>query len=313
MATIIDPRQTRHARAGFTLTEILIALVLGMLIVLATTTLLISSRSLEASAADLVEMQDNASFAMSNITTALQQAGFVSIEPDNGPWVENDNLSAAISGLDASTLRANSEGITGATPSQHHSSDVLAIRFSGSGRPADHTIINCAGIGVAAARQHTQELERGWSIYYVANDASGEPSLYCKYNKDHFTAQPIATGVESFQILYGLDTGNPPHGIANQFLTASAITALDAGIAPDELNRRTHWKKITAVKVAMLIRGKSNKISDGKPTVFDLFGPQYAAGADLGTKITEADIVPALRSRLRLVYNRTIALQNPLR
>ena len=307
-----DPGSARFA--GFTLTELILALALGMLIVLATTTLVVSASAIEASVADRQELQDNASFAMDNISTAVQQAGYVSIDADNGPWVEEDSLSAPITGLDASTLKANSEDISAPTASRNFSSDVLAIRYSGAGQPADGTIVNCAGIGIAAARPRAAGADRGWSIYYVANDASGEPGLYCKYKKDQFTAQAIAQGVESFQVLYGLDNGTATEEHTSRFLTASEISALDAGLAPSELNRKTHWKKVTAVKIALLLRGKSNKISDDRSAVFELFGPQYdAAGTDPGTRITAAEIAPALRSRLRLVCSRTMMLKNPLR
>lgn len=304
----------RSGRSGFTLAELILALALGMLIVLAATTLVVSAKSIEASVADRQTLQDNASYALENISNAVQQAGYVSIDADNGPEVEDDSLSAPVTGLDASTVKANSEGISAATASHNFSSDVLAIRYAGSGRPADNTIVNCAGIGVAATHQQSVEADRGWSIYYVGNDASGEPGLYCKYKKDQFTAQAIAQGVESFQILYGLESDQTPSGHARRFVTASEINALDAGLAPSELNRHTHWKKITAIKVALLLRGKSSKSSADRPAVFELFGPQYnAAGTDPGTTITESEIAPALRSRLRLVCGRTIEIKNPLR
>lgn len=311
LITFNHRQKTRPYHAGFTLTELMIALVLSMLIVLAATALVISTKSAEANAADRLEMQDNADYALLNISNALQQAGYKNIDADNALSGEANDWSASIAGLDNSTLKATSAGISAPATSRNFFSDVLAIRYSGSGRPADNTILNCAGIGVAAGHPNDQERERGWSIYYVANDASGESNLYCKYQQDQFTAQSIAQGVESFQVLYGIDMGDPAHGATDRFLSASELNALDASLAPDELHRRTSWKKITAVKVALLMRGKSNQFNDGASAVFNLFGTD-GASTKPGAIITQAEIAPALRSRLRLVISRTIALRNPL-
>ena len=54
------------------------------------------------------------------------------------------------------------------------------------------------------------------------------------------------------------DTDFPADGIANQYRTATDITALDSNISAPLLNEKTHWKKVTSIKVAMLIRGAAN-------------------------------------------------------
>jgi hypothetical protein len=104
----------------------------------------------------------------------------------------------------------------------------------------------------------------------VANDANGEPELFCKYyssDSGKWSAQSLVKGVESFQVLYGVDTSNPKDGTANKFLTATAVNALDAALVLDgntadekakDLNRKTFWKKITEIKIALLVSGAQN-------------------------------------------------------
>jgi len=46
-----------------------------------------------------------------------------------------------------------------------------------------------------------------------------------------WNAQAIVKGVESFQVLYGVDTSSPFTGHATKFLNASTINALDAGLS----------------------------------------------------------------------------------
>jgi type IV pilus assembly protein PilW len=122
--------------------------------------------------------------------------------------------------------------------------------------------------------------------------------------------------VESFQILYALDTDDD--SLPNQFLRASEIDALDAALVPApsttlELNQRTNWKRVVAVRVALLVRGSRRARDDQLNMRYDLFGADYASASaanDIGTSITEATLPAATRNRLRKVFSVTIQLRN---
>ena len=205
-------------------------------------------------------------------------------------------------------------------------SDILAIRFFGSGAGADGdgTMTNCAGFGVPApASQATAEDDRGWSIYYVAEDSTGEPELYCKYKGDSgWSSQAIARGVESFQVLYGIDTDGD--GAANRLCTATEIDALDDGLLLGGVNaverakeraRKTFWKRVVLLKVALLIRGARAVRSDAQNIRYDLFGKDYAtvrAAVDTGTSIEEGKQGKAAKNRIRKIFSSTIQLRNPV-
>lgn len=318
------PSRQCKLHAGFTLVEMMIALLLGMSIILAVTSLALSAGTIQSTQNNAASVEENASYALNNITRSVRQAGFINYDMNEAPDVPGlqmnmETMAPGLIGLDASTLKANSDGIDAPIKSTNHFSDILAIRFVGSGNNgADNTILNCAGFGVPALTPGVSdktEAARGWSIYYVANDASGEPNLYCKYRDTQFTAQAIAKGIESFQVLYGIDTSNPANGIANQFLCASEINALDSTIAPSELNRKTNWKKVTAVKIAVLVRGVNNSELRRSET-YHLFGEQYSqlkSNTDQGTKISSADIPDEQQNRFRQVFGTTIELRNSLR
>jgi len=303
--------------------------------VLAITGLVISSKATEAAQMDATVMNDTARYALDNIARSVKQAGYMTRGDPSVPVINQERMTPNIMGLDASTVAATSDGIEFPKKSNNNSSDILVVRFFGSGSEsksghADRALLNCAGFGVAApTSQKKAELERGWSIYYVANDRNGEPNLYCKYkgtqkdNKDtKFSAQSIAQGVESFQVLYGLDTSIPCNGIANQFLSATEINQLDTDLSlnlpPNELNRLTHWKKVVAVKVALLIRGTEHSRVDRKPTTYYLFGESYGKSkgtADKGTVISESDISgpqKASLTQMRNVFSTTIQLKNTI-
>lgn len=313
---------------GFTLVELLIATVLGMFVVLAVTGLAISGKSTQSVLNDAANIQDTARFVLNNISRSVKQAGYINFGQETASSIQTENLTASIAGFDAGSLKATTYGIDSPETSRN-ASDILALRFFGAdvstNVSADNTILNCAGSGVpAVTSQNTAEKERGWSIYYVANDVDTEPALFCKYNgkskdgESKFTAQAIARGVESFQVLYGINTNSSDH-VANtnttQFLSAKQITALDSGIPASELNKKTHWKKITAIKVAMLIRGAENSRLDPSTTKHSLFGEDYGnsmGASDEGTQINESDIPLNQRKRLRKVVGMTIQLRNAM-
>jgi type IV pilus assembly protein PilW len=310
-------------QAGLTLVELMVSITLGMLTVLIATALLVSSKSGYLTQDDATRLQETARYALESLARAVRQTAYENWDKEEAPLVADAAISANIVGLDAHRLKDKAGGIESPMPKSINGSDVLAVRFFGigSGANGDGTMINCAGFGVPAPEsQHTVEEDRGWSIFYVA-ESSGEPELRCKYQgKGGWSSDAIARGVESFQILYGVDTD--ADGLSNQYVTATAIHAMDdalhlvgsdsAAKAIDK-NRKTNWKKVVAVKIALLVRGSQSVRVDALTTQYDLFGKDYsdAYGAiDIGTQIKETDLPATVRNRLRKTFTLTIQLRN---
>lgn len=318
----------KYRQAGLTLIELLISVSIGLLVVFAATSLVVSTKTLFMTQTDGNDTQDIARFGLDNISRSLRQAGYVNYDFNNSPQITPSTASADLSGMDANSVSATSTDISSPLGASVNFSDVLAVRFFGSGNTGsgDGTVINCAGFSVPApVSSNTADQDRGWSIYYVANGASNEPELFCKYYNPvsgNWSAQSIVKGVESFQVLYGVDTSNPTDGTANKFLTATAINALDASLVltgttaaqqAQDLNRKTYWKKITEVKVAMLVSGTQNSRVDTATTTYNLFGPDYAAansGVDKGTTIKDQDLPSSRQNRVRKVYTATVFIRN---
>ena len=321
-----------YSQRGLGLVELIISLALSLFVLLIATALVLTTKSSFLTQADHSDIQETASFAIDNIVRSLRQAGYVNFDFNNSPQITPSTAGADINGVDASSVSVSSSDISTPLNTTVNSSDILAIRFFGVGNAAsgDGTVTNCAGFSVSApSSSDTADQDRGWSIYYVSNNANKEPELFCKYQSINsksgamsWSAQSIAKGVESFQVLYGVDTSNPANGSANKFLNATAINALDASLElvgntaaerKADLNRKTFWKKVTEVKIAMLISGTENSKSDNTTTTYNLFGDDYAAIAsstDKGTTIIDKDIPLERRSRLRKIYAATIVLRN---
>jgi type IV pilus assembly protein PilW len=289
---------------GLTLAELMVALAIGLGIVLAAGRLLVLANGAYAAQVESSAVDDGGRFAVDVIGRAVRQAGAVDVATVAGAAA--DAAPARLAGLDGRTLSRTAPGIDDPLPAAINGSDVLAVRFRGADGSVD-----CAGFAAAAG-------EEGWSIFYVARNGEGEAELRCKYRgAAHWSADALVAGVDGFQVLYGVDTDDPPDGAANRYLNASAVDALDAdlaGLGEAEFNRRTHWKRVVGVRVGLLLHGsRPTRAVPGKMR-YDLLGAAYAdaAGADdEGSSLDEARMPPALRRRERRLFTFTVALPAP--
>ena len=310
---------------GMSLLELLVALSLGALLMLAASTVLLATSGSYGEQSASARLDDNGRYALDTIARAVRQTAYVNWDSSAAPVAHADYDSASIAGLDARSLGKNSEGISGALPDAVQGSDVLALRYYGAGKEegGDGSVLNCAGFAVGAAQT---EAQRGWSIFYVAQGADGEGELRCKYRgANGWGADAIIRGVDSFQVLYGLDTDTPPDGVANRYVNASALDADDAALVlagadaaarQRDFYRRTHWKRVASVRVALLLHGEAgqvDKMAELGPAQFDLFGKAYAeahGAGDTGVRIARAALPAATRSRLRQLVQTSIMLRN---
>lgn len=310
----------------------MISIALGFFVVLAAISLLVSTKAVYIDQDEGARIQETGRYAIETIARSVRQAAYENWDSTEAPIVATSAVSANIAGLDAHSLNARTEGLGSPLAASINGSDVLAIRFFGSGRGStgDETMLNCAGVGVPAPTSpESADMERGWSIFYVSRDSSGEYELYCKFRaiedegadgQPRWTAQSIARGVESFQVLYGLDTD--ADGLPNQFMTATAINALDEGLVipgdsdavrNTQRNAKTHWKKVVVVKVALLLRGSEIVQSNALNAQYDLFGEEYGdahATSDPGSRIREPDLPADSRNRIRRIFASTIQVRN---
>jgi type IV pilus assembly protein PilW len=303
---------------GATLAELMVALTIGMLVLLLAAGLLVSANAAYIAQVEAAAVDDGGRYALEIITRAARQAAFVNWEREEAGF-DQGTAPARIGGLDARTLARATDGISGPLEGAVNGSDVLAVRFAGAGAAAggDGSVISCAGFGVS-------EHEDGWSIFYVARNAGGEAELRCKYRgSSSWGADAIIGGIDTFQVLYGLDTDVPADGVANEYVSAGVLDERDAALllaAADpaarerEFRRRTHWKRIASIRVALVIHGPRRVRLDAEPLVYDLFGRAYsdaAAGADHGVRLHEADMPDDLRQRGRKMFASTVLLRNP--
>ena len=304
--------RVRARERGLTLAEMLVALAIGLLTVLAAGRLLLFAVTAQAAQTELSAIDDGGRYALELIGRAVRQAGFVDpavlAAPDPGAVL--DAAPAAVAGLDAHTLSRTTAALDAPLPDQAGGSDVLALRFTGAGvAPGDGSMASCAGFAVADGQE-------GWSIFYVARSSAGEPELRCKYHgASAWSADALVSGVDGFQVLYGIDTDTPRDGVPNRYVNADAIRAFDAalpaGLPAAEFNRRTWWKRVVSIRVGLLLHGSRATRSAPGNFVYRLPGPGAADPRDAGSSLDESAMTLELRRRERRLFAMTFALSPP--
>ncbi len=300
------------AQRGMTMAELLVAMALGLGVLLAAATLFIWANRAFAAQVETAAMDDAGRYALEAIARAVRQSAAADWEAHSGG--PDPAAPAKLAGLDAHSVSKTGFALDNALPNAVNGSDVLAVRFPGTGAApnGDGTTLDCAGFSV-----HRDE--EGWSIFYVARNAQGDTELRCKYRgASAWSADAVVGSVDGFQVLYGLDMD--ADGAPERYVNATLLEELDAGLAlagtteaerEVELRRRTHWKQVTSVRVALLLHGPPSPLEMARDAVYELFGHDYGelAGAeDAGTRLEEAVLSGSDEARYRKVFGTTIAL-----
>jgi type IV pilus assembly protein PilW len=296
----------RRRQSGLSLIELMIAMALGMGVVLASLALLQAARASYVAVNDNALVQDTGRYALDVLARAIRQANYVPYDSPAfmvPPAFGLTQLSPGVEGIDNSYLSGHTAALLAPRANtDNHGSDVLALRYFGSGNKADGSILNCAGFAVAApvspamvATVAGAEAERHWSIFYVAADSTGEPELRCKYRtkNDGWHSTAIARGVEAFQVLYGI--GDMVGGPITQYRNAARMSV-------------STWRQVIAIRIAILIRGEQRSSNGAADQVYDLFGPGYRDSLDPGVTISAFQ----LPDRIRKQFQITVQLRNPM-
>lgn len=297
---------------GMTMAELLVAMTIGLGVLLAAASLFIWANRAFAAQVETAAMDDAGRYALEAIARAIRQSAAADWETHHaGP---DPSAPANLAGLDAHSLSKTGFALDDALPEAVNGSDVLAVRFAGTGAApnGDGTTLDCAGFSV-----HREQ--EGWSIFYVARNVQGAAELRCKYRgAAAWSADAVVGSVDSFQVLYGLDTD--ADGAPERYVNARALEELDAGLAlagstqaerDVERRRRTHWKQVASVRVALLLHGPASPLATARDAVYELFGHAYgelAGDEDAGTRLEEAILSASADARYRKVFGTTIAL-----
>lgn len=302
--------RSRALQTGLSLIELLVALTISLIIVIATAAFFLSSSNSRNTQDAAGVLQDNARFATEIITRNIQQAGFQNYQwgttaasfrrevrpPTDGPDLRGFNNSAAGSDTD---FTGSSWGHN-LSSNRVNNSDALVIRFQGSGTGSgDGSMIDCMG---RPWPQPTVVGDRVFSIFEVYQSAStAEPELRCKYGNTSggLTAEPLVRGVEMLQFMYGIDSNGDSLGVVDRWLNAADVTT-------------AQWPLVRSVRVGMVLRSPDRvavaSTSSGTVTLSPL-GTNFSQN---NSTYPDALVIANSDGRLRKVVTFTVNLRNAL-
>lgn len=289
----------KHNMRGLTLVELLVAISLMLLITLGTIAIFMSSSQGHRTVDSSQQLDDSARFAFKVIGNAIRNAGYRDTIQTGGNLFTNcpANTPCPVLGFDNAVVAAADASNYGTVGGGVNNSDSLAIRFYGSGTAAaaDGNMVTCTGQAVGVS---DTDNNLGLSLFWVRND-NGEPALACTSRAGGArSTENILRGVESFQVMYGVDTDDD--GIPNRFVSAANIADAAA------------WRTVKAVRVGMVLRGDrgSQQAASNAPNLYPL---GQAFTADLaGAEAQGMTFVPPNDGRIRRVYTSTFMLRNPI-
>ena len=262
---------------GFSLIELMIAMVLGLLLTVVLSQLFITSKRNFSSTDDTARMQENIRFATQMLMRHVRLAGY-----------RNDATIAPATtfppGTDSAGLFGTEGGAGPPIPS-----DSIKIRFQGSGSGtssarasmataymtaddtnADGLVVDCRGYKVHSSLIALNE-------YSIATGANGSNALFCNGSE-------LVSDVDSMQIIYGVDTDTPTQENTygpNYYVSASGVTNMDL---------------VTAVKIALLFRSPNPTSDVTISKSYNLLGTTIPSFGDMRSRRV-ASVTINLRNR----------------
>lgn len=260
--------KSMSTQKGFNLVELMIAVALGAMVIAAAISLFSTNQRTFKLQQAMTESQEQGRFALDYLMRDVRQMGLVELDAATGLPVGSAGLiigNTAVNSKNgaAVAMAGSTEGGIGATDN-----DRLTFSYYGytdcegdlTGLPDRMLIAN---------------------TYWV--DVDGV--LNCMGSVDEGTGGiQLVTGIDSFQVLYGVDQDNDTVAFANSYVHANEV-----------VNPRL----VVAVKIGLLIRAESDRATVGVSENFVVLDKQLVGGAD-----------PLLESRIRRLFTSTMKVRN---
>jgi len=305
-------------QSGFSLVELMIAMVIAMIVLLVVSQVYVGGLQTQRAQTDVLRLNESARFAFDLMTRELRKAGHRNVwQPGSTASEFCTTSTAAFVGIndpaslnpaaDASLWTAQSPLTSIYSPAAGRYNDVIRVRYYGEDSTATAPVLDCHGYPVSASTLVEDTL-------YIAADPNNnnEPTLYCHTSNSggavtatHPGAIPLVAGVESMQLLYGEDTDATPDSIINRYVPWHLLTSTDSD-------------RMLSVKVSILVRSPNAVSRDGAsvgrgPLVH--FGAGYSGTA--ATNTDDSAFFPSAGTdvpndgRARLLLSTDVGLRNP--
>jgi type IV pilus assembly protein PilW len=206
-----------QGQRGFTLIEILIALLIGVFLLAALLTIVQANRRVYGDQSQLAQLQDSERMALTLMTDVIQMAGYF----------PNPTQNTLDGSLIQSGAFAQGQSISG-TFSSTAPGDSISVRYMTAGSDG---ILNCSGLsnsnavgGATILYVNTFQVVNGQFVCTLTSSAAPTP---VQYNLVSGVTNATTTfGVTNLSILYGVKTNAGAAGnTVDTYLNASQVTA----------------------------------------------------------------------------------------
>ncbi len=273
-----------RSQKGLSLIELMVALVLGLVLMIGVLQVFLASRQTFATNEAMSRLQENGRFALDYISNSARHAGYTN------PRARLEK-GLSINAL-ASDACDNQSGFSG--------TDINACSSDGGGNLSDSigfalqppeidgTRRDCLGNTVAADQIIINRFEiipadtannipaalgcRVWNLTTKAW-ANADPNVY-----------PLIEGIDSLQVLYGLDDAGGTTRSPSRYVSAGNVT---------------NWQNVLSVRIALLANSVSALTPAPQNRNYVLLDAAPLAAADLNND-----------NRARQIYSTTIHLKN---
>lgn len=330
-------RRASSRERGMTLIELMVAMVIGLVVVMAAVAVLTVSRTGFTTVDAASQLRDSTRFAADMIQRISVQTGFrdtffaASTPVSRPPDITGFNNRKVDLTAPLTSSAARSSGEVG------YGSDILILQYQAArvfpaakpdGTPntqTDQSVIDCAGNAPTTVPDFTDAAAastRIASIFHVEVN-QGEPALMCT-TQDPLTgtwsSSPIVQGVENFQVLYGVDGVTPltapASGLAAPNVPTRYLRADQMVVAGDAAGTAANWSRVRALRIGMVVRSAPGATQDMDAQTFYPFGSskQSTTGTE-GSAFADTDdagstFAPTPDGRLRQVSTFTVHLRN---
>jgi len=276
-----------HQR-GRTLLELLIALAIGLVIMLALGTVYLGTSSTTRQSVSVNRMSEDAAIAFKLIGDDLRMAGFSrprALTLPGGPIIDGVKLTAPDRAFTGAAVRGCDHGFANPAVAFENLTcagdtdkpAAVAIRFEGD-------VVNTVAINDNPSdclnREVTDTLTSVLGPYHLVESrfaassggSSGTPELSCGGNGSAtFAAQPLVQFVEDIQMRYGITSASQVRRDVVRYVTAAEIDALGGTVDRD-------WSRVVNVRICLVMRSQ-NRDQSGSNSYIDCDG-NTATSAD---------------------------------
>ena len=250
----------RTHQRGFSIIEVLVSLVIGLVVVGAVLLSYITSGQTNKLQAAYAQMNEDAQIGLGILSRDLLLAGYsqpLSYDPVTFKFGRT-YAARAVFGCDAGFVAANTTGVvvcaaTGSTPAIEvvYEADLTNTVPHSSGVPSD-----CLGAALVAQTSGATTFYITYNRYYLATSSLGRSELHCASNKVAATGGALVDNVEGMQILYGEANPADPRQITRYVSSASVK---DLGV---------DFSYVVSVRVCLLMRSAEPVLMAEDPATY---------------------------------------------